>query len=78
MWTTDLLEKFFNKNGVSPASYAFYSTKEDAFSILRDKDHWRIVYVERGAQNVLGFADSESQALNLLKLFVLESERGFK
>ena len=78
MWTTDLLEKFFNKNGVSPTAYAFYSTKEDAFSILRDKDLWRIVYMERGVENVLGFAVSESQALNLLKLFVMESERGFK
>ncbi|HEY0894331.1 MAG TPA: hypothetical protein VGE32_14820 [Cellvibrio sp.] len=78
MWTTDLLEKFFNNNGVSPTAYAFYSTKEDAFSILRDKDLWRIVYMERGVENVLGFAVSESQALNLLKLFVLESERGFK
>ena len=78
MWTVDLLEKFFNANGGNPMAYAFYSTKEDAFSILRDKDLWRIVYVERGEENVLGFAESESQALNMLKLFVLESEKGFK
>lgn len=78
MWTIDLLEDFFSRNGVQPNAYAFYSAKEDAFCILKEEDFWKIVYVERGGSRVLGFATTESQALNLLKLFVMESERGFK
>lgn len=78
MWTIDLLESFFSSRGVRPSAYAFYSTKEDAFCTLKDEAFWKIVYVEHGESRVLAFANTESQALNLLKLFVMESEVGFK
>jgi hypothetical protein len=78
MWTIDLLENFFSRNGVQPSAYGIYLVKEDAFCILKEESLWKIVYVERGALRVLGFADNESQALNLLKLFVMESEKGFR
>lgn len=74
MWTIDLLEDFFSGNGVNPSAYSFYSVKEDTFCILKKGDFWKVVYVERGTPRDLGFGDNESQALNLLKLFVMESE----
>lgn len=78
MWTFDQLEEYFNRNGVSADSYSFYKKKEDCFCIRVEKNQWVIYYVERGKEIILGMAANESMALNILKLFVMESEVGFK
>ena len=47
--------------------------KDDAFCIEKVGDEWLVYYSERGAKRELGWAKSEGQALNLLKLFLLEA-----
>ena len=78
MLTVNLLSDCFVRYGIKDSAYAFYSLKEDAFSVIKCGSHWKVVYVERGVPRTLAIGENESQALNLLWLFVMESERGFK
>lgn len=78
MWTKNSLADYFSNNKISPDVYSLLGQKENAFCIDCENDLWFVFYIERGVRTNLGSAESESKALNILKLFVMESERGFK
>ena len=73
MWTTEQLQAFFERNGIPSNSYAFYSEEDEAICIDKVGSEWRVYYSERGSKNELGWGKSESQALDIMKLFVLEA-----
>lgn len=72
-WTTQELVEFLKKKMIPADSYSFYSAKDDAFCLDKVGEEWLVYYSERGARNELGWAKSEAQALNLMKLFLLEA-----
>lgn len=72
-WTADELLEFLDRKKIPAESYSFSKDKNDAFCIEKVGDEWLVYYSERGAKNELGWAKSEGQALNLLKLFLLEA-----
>ena len=72
-WTPEELANFLNRRNIPPKSYSLYSDKDDAFCLDSTNGEWVIYYSERGHKHELGWAKSESQALNLLKLFLLEA-----
>lgn len=76
-WTIQQLVDFCNRKDIPPDAYAFYNDKDDAFCLDRVGDEWLIYYSERGTKNELAWAKNEGQALNILKLFLLESKKAF-
>ena len=76
-WTVDQLLSFLDRKNIPADAYSFYKDKDkdkdEAFCIEKVGDEWLVYYSERGAKNELGWAKSEGQALNLLKLFLLEA-----
>jgi len=74
-WTTDELVDFLDRTNIPADAYSFYRDKDDAFCIDKIGGEWLIYYSERGTRNELGWAKSEGQALNLLKLFLLEAHK---
>jgi hypothetical protein len=72
MWDAESLEDFFKEAGVPDHFYSFYAEKDDAICIEKAGNEWVVYYSERGARRELGFGKTESQALDLLRLFVLE------
>jgi hypothetical protein len=74
-WTIQELTEFLNRKSIPPDSYSFYVDKDDAFCIEKTDGNWLVYYSERGTRNELGWAKSEEQALNLLKLFLLEAHK---
>jgi hypothetical protein len=72
-WTQQQLVDFCNGKSIDPESYSFYEDKDEAFCLDIVGEEWRIYYSERGLKNELGWAKTEAQALNLLKLFLLEA-----
>lgn len=76
-WTIQQLSDFCNRKNIPPDSYSFYKDKDDAFCLDKFGDEWLIYYSERGTKNELVWAKNEGQALNILKLFLLESQKLF-
>ena len=76
-WTIQQLVDFCNRKNIPPDAYSFYNDKDDAFCLDRVGDEWLIYYSERGTRNELAWAKNEGQALNILKLFLLESQKAF-
>lgn len=74
-WTQQQLTEFFDKKDISPDLYSFYLDKDEAYCMDKIGDEWLIYYSERGARNKLAWAKSEAQALNILKLFLLEEHK---
>ncbi|MDS4071739.1 MAG: hypothetical protein RKL24_01165 [Defluviicoccus sp.] len=74
-WTIQELMDFLDRKNIPTDSYSFYKDKDDAFSIDKIGNYWLVYYSERGIRNELGWAKNESQALNLLKLFLLEAHK---
>lgn len=72
-WTQQGLTNFLNENNIPKESYSFYKDKDDAFCLHKISGEWVICYSERGCKYELGWAKNEPQALNLLKLFLLEA-----
>lgn len=72
-WTQQELTNFLNESNIPKESYSFYKDKDDAFCLDKTSEEWVIFYSERGRKHELGWAKSEPQALNLLKLFLLEA-----
>lgn len=72
-WTMQDLDGFCRRRSISSEFYSLYADKDEAFCVEKLGEEWRIYYSERGAKNELAWAKSESQALNVLKLFLLEA-----
>jgi len=71
-WSVEKLVAFFGRLGIPQNAYSIYSDQDESYCVVREGNEWLIYYSERGHRNHLGWGKSESQALNLLKLFVLE------
>lgn len=72
-WTTNELVDFLERKNIPSDAYSFYRDKDDAYCIEKIDGEWLVYYSERGTKNELGWAKNEGQALNLLKLFLLEA-----
>lgn len=76
-WTQQQLIDFCNRKNIDPGSYSFYKDKDEAYCLDNVGGEWLIYYSERGVKNELAWAKSEGQALNILKLFLLEAHNAF-
>ncbi len=75
MWTLEELVAFLDRKGINHSSYALYDDKDEAYCLGKSGSEWVVYYSERGKKNELGWGKSESQALNILKLFLLEAHK---
>jgi hypothetical protein len=71
-WTADQLRDFLDRRGIPRAAYSIGGDQNESYCLVREGAEWLVYYSERGQRNELGWGKTESQALNLLKLFVLE------
>lgn len=71
-WTIEELSVFFGKMGIPRRAFSVYEDRDEAYCVEKIGDEWLIYYSERGKKNHLGWAKSEGQALDVLKVFVLE------
>lgn len=69
---TDDLVAYLARVGVPNHAFSIYGDRDEAYCVERVGGEWMIYYSERGKKNQLGWAKSEEQAMDLLKLFVLE------
>lgn len=76
-WTETQLIEFCNEKGIPRSSYGLSGDKDEAFCLVKAGNEWLLYYSERGTRNELAWAKSESQALNILKLFLLEAHSAF-
>jgi hypothetical protein len=74
-WTQQQFIDFCNKESIDPNSYSLYADKDEAYCLIQMGVEWLIYYSERGRKNELAWAKSEAQALNILKLFLLEAHK---
>lgn len=74
-WTTSELSKFLDSKNIPNSSYAFYASKDDAICLDKVGDEWLVYYFERGEKQPLAWGKTEAQALNVMKLFLLEAHR---
>jgi hypothetical protein len=72
-WTQQELIDFLKRKNIDPDSYSFYSDKDEAYCLDTHGGAWLVYYSEKGKKNELAWAKSEAQALNILKLFLLEA-----
>jgi hypothetical protein len=72
IWTIDLLVEFLDRKNIPRASYSFYKDKDESYCIDKIGNEWLVYYSERGTRNELGWAKNEAQALNILKLYLLQ------
>lgn len=72
-WTTQELASFLAKKNIPNSSFSFYADKEDAICLKKINDLWVVYYIERGEKNELACGKTEAQALNVMKLFLLEA-----
>lgn len=72
-WTQQELVDFLAGKHIPSDSYSFYADKDEAFCLQKVGQEWLVYYSERGHKNELGWGKSEAQALNILKLFLLEA-----
>jgi len=72
-WTHERLAAFLDKKEIPSDSYSFCLPKDDAFCIVKDRDMWLVYFSERGHRDELAWGKTEAQALNILKLFLLEA-----
>lgn len=74
-WTTQELSVFLRKRNVPESAYSFGGDKDDAYCIRRVGAEWLVYYSERGHANELAWGKTEAQALDVLKLYLLEAHR---
>jgi hypothetical protein len=72
LWSVGELIAFFDRKGIPRRSFAIYTDQDESYCLVREGEEWLVYYSERGQRNHLGWGKTESQALNILKLFVLE------
>lgn len=71
-WTAQKLVAFFEDHKISNNSYSIYADQDESYCVVREGEEWLIYYSEKGGRNHLGWGKNEPQALNILKLYVLE------
>ena len=71
-WTVDSLVAFFGRRGVPDDAYSIYADRNESYCLVKEGDEWLVYYSERGNRNHLGWAKNEHQALDVLKVFVLQ------
>lgn len=74
-WTVSELLAFFDRKSVPRDAYAIYADADESYCLVQEGNEWLVYYSERGSRNHLGWGKTEAQALNILKLFVLEGCR---
>jgi len=72
-WTTRDLKNFLDGKGIPPSAYALYADQNEAYCLAKVGDEWLVYYSERGNRNELAWGKSEAQALDVLKLYLLEA-----
>lgn len=76
-WTEQELVDFLNRKNIPADSYCLHGEKDEAFCLAQIGEEWLIYYSERGTRNELAWAKTLAQALNVLKLFLLEAHKSF-
>jgi hypothetical protein len=74
-WTQQQLVELCERKDISPELYSFYKDRDEAYCVNKVSDEWLIYYSEKGRRNELAWAKNEAQALNILKLFLLETHQ---
>lgn len=74
-WTTDELTAFLDARKIPKSSYSFKDHKDDAICLQKVGEEWVVYYSERGQVDELARCATEAKALNIMKLFLLESHR---
>lgn len=72
MWTTDKLRKYFKEENIPDNYFGIYEDKDDAFCIKNCGSEWLVYFSERGEKKELGWGKTESQGLDILRLYVIE------
>jgi len=72
-WTPQELVVFLDGKGIPHSSYSIGADRDETLCVVREGSEWLVYYSERGQRNHLGWGKTEAQALDLLKLFVLEA-----
>jgi hypothetical protein len=67
----DQITRFLCEKNIPEDAYSFYRDKEDAYCIDKVGEEWLVYYVERGRRKDLAWGKTESQALDVLRLYVL-------
>jgi hypothetical protein len=71
-WTVESLLAFFGRRGIPNAAYSIYAEQNESYCLVKEGEEWLVYYSEHGVRNHLGWGKNEPQALDLLKVFVLE------
>lgn len=74
-WTTRELADFLRKRNIPESAYSFDGDREDAICLRRVGAEWLVYYFERGEANELAWGKTEAQALDVLKLYLLEAHQ---
>jgi hypothetical protein len=69
--TVEQLHDFLDSLDIPREAYSVNGHLDDAYCITSAGDEWLIYYSERGSRDELAWAKSYSQALNILRLFVM-------
>lgn len=72
MWMVEELVDFFRRNGIPDKYYSIYKDKDETICLEKTKNEWLVYYSERGSKKELGWGKTESQALDILRLYVIE------
>lgn len=72
MWTVDNLRQYLKDQGVPDDCFGLYQDKDDAICVEKRGNEWFVYYSERGEKSDLGYCKTESQALDVLRLYVIE------
>ena len=75
-WTTTALAQFLATKNVSADAYSFYVQRDDSICLDKVGDEWLVYFSDRGTRRELAWAKSEAQALEYLRLFILDAPMG--
>jgi hypothetical protein len=74
-WTTNALKVFLDEKGIPQNAYSLYADRDEAYCLDKVGSEWLVYYSERGNRSELAWGKSEAQALDVLKLYLLEAFR---
>lgn len=74
-WTNEQLLAFLDRAKIRSDSYSLSGDKDEAYCITQVGGEWVVYYCERGMRNELAWGKTESQALDVLKLYLLEAHK---
>lgn len=75
--TVEQLCNFLDSLGIPRDAYSVSGHLDDAYCVVKVGQEWLIYYSERGSRDELAWAKSYSQALNILRLFVMNGFEKF-